>query len=176
MPPLARDRSGDSGQVAGGPACTNVGSDVAECRAVRSRLRARSPAVPSCGNPLLEPGDQVDRLQRLGEPRRLDVEGASGASLEFNICCCANRRRWVVLKASSPLGGLIALRPIPSSVTSRHGRRGVGEPFALNVPGMLISRAGLAVAVSTTTASSLYALASNRTDSATKARCGGSLG
>lgn len=50
-----------------------------------------------------------------------------------------------------------ALKPIPtpSSVTNRQGRSGRGVPFALIVPGKLISRDGLTVAASMTTRESL---------------------
>ena len=48
-----------------------------------------------------------------------------------------------------------AAGPMPSSVTSRQGRSGRSEPFALSVPGRPISRDGLTVAVSMRTAPSL---------------------
>ena len=51
--------------------------------------------------------------------------------------------------------GAVAPGPTPSSVTSRQGRSGRGEPLAFRVPGRPINRAGLTVAVSITTAWSL---------------------
>src|SRR4029077_4889622 len=62
-----------------------------------------------------------------------------------------------VFLGSAQIGqpGAFAPGPTPSSVTSRQGRSGRGEPLALHVAGRPINRAGLTVDVSITTAWSL---------------------
>src|SRR5208283_3623730 len=85
-------------------------------------------------------------------------------------------RHHLCLSQGSPHREATGCGPMPSSVAGRQGRSGLGDPFALRVPGRSVSSAGLTVAVSITTDESLYRHARVPTTSVARVRWVGSLG
>ena len=161
MAALAGDGAGNSGEIGGRPTLPVVARLFARWRDAEPRRRGPASAA-GCESELGVPCRLSHAARSTGgktvsSPGVAPRERFGARAVGFHDCSPCDAFSMVSFSGRLMMGGAarFAPGPTPSSVTSRQGRSGRGEPLAFRVPGRPINRAGLTVDVSITTAWSL---------------------